>query len=524
MKKQIIKVISLLALLVTMCIPATAATTGITGVETHTKDEILTMYNIMNLAQSVPISYDVTPDTTNLTHSGALSDETLTNALDTLNFVRYIAGLSYDVTLSDEYIQYCQDGALVNSTNSSLDHYPAQPSGMDDTLFQSGYYGASKSNISSGYSTLSANIINGWMADSSSDTNLAAVGHRNWCLNPDLGATGFGFVGRYSAMYAVDYSGSDSATGVTWPAQVMPVEYFKSNYPWSYSSGTTLDGTYTVNVTNETSGQVWTMSTANGYQSSGNYALIANKNYGDQKACIIFRPSDATYSSGDVYSVKIESSSGVLAEYTVDFFSLSDSYTSVSSVSYDVHIADILAQVTSASTWAQDELVTALIDGYPVALYNDEFTADMTRGEFAHMLGMFCAMDDEIDVSDVENVFTDLGDATSDVERNKCILYLYDLGIINGISATTFEPDALVTREQIAKMLLAYENLFDTPIITQDITGYTDYNQISDWAVDGVSYMNQIGVLNGDTETTLNPKGNVTVEQSALMCYRLFSL
>lgn len=524
MKKQVIKGMLVIALAFMLCSTA-SATTGITNVDTPTKDEILTMYNIMNLSQSVAISYDTQPDTTYLTTSGELSDATLQNALDTLNFVRYIAGLSYDVTLSETYTQYCQDGALVLSANGALTHTPTQPSGMSSALYRSGYAGTSNGNISSGYSNLATNIISGWMADYIGESNLTCVGHRRWCLNPVMTSTGFGYVGRYSAMYASDnYYAKTTTTGIVWPAQTMPVEYFKSYYPWSYSAGKYLSGTYTVVLTNETSGQVWTMSTSSGYSSSGSYALVENSNYG-QTGCIIFRPSGATYNTGDVYSVVITSSSGsVLASYTVDFFSLSDSYTPVSTVSYNGKTVDMAAQVSGASSWAQEELVSALNESYPVTLYQDKFKEDMTRGEFAYMLGKFCAMEVEIDVSDVENVFTDLGDDSSNAERNKYILYLYDLGIIDGTSSTTFDPDAMVTRQQIAKMLLAYESLFETPTITQDITGYDDFNQISSWAVDGVSYMNQLGVLNGNTATTLNPKGDVTVQEAALMCYRLFSM
>lgn len=521
MKKMLFSAVISLTLLLSLT-TTSMATEGITGVETHTKDEILTMYNIMNLAEYVPVSYDVTPDTTDLTTSGELSDATLQNALDTLNFVRYIAGLNYDVTLLEKYNQYCQDGSLVMYANRTMTHTPTQPDGMSYELYRSGYTGTSSSNIAMGYTNFSKAITNAWMADSSGESNITCVGHRRWILNPTMTSTGFGIVGTYSAMYAHDNSYAYTTTsGVTWPAQTMPVEYFYSSYPWSYSAGTSLSGTYTVTLTNETSGQVWTMSTANGYQSGSDFALINNSSYG-QKGCIIFRPSGATYSAGDVYSVLITKADGdVLASYTVDFFSLSDDYTPDFSVTYNGQTIENTILVAEASSWAQNELLTAIDDGYPVSLYFNSYTEDMTRGEFAHMLGMFADGYESIG-KDYENIFTDLGTDPDDEERNNCILALQSMGVINGTSDTTFEPDELVTREQAAKMFLEYIRVFDTPTITQDITAYTDYNQISSWALDGMCYMNQIGVLNGNTDTTLNPQGNVTIEEAALMCYRFF--
>ncbi len=546
MKKTIFKTLMSLILALTFCVPA-FATTGITGVEYRTQDEILTLYHLLNLDETVTTSLSSAADLTNLTTSGTLSAASEQNALDTLNFVRYIAGLSYNVTIDETATQYAQDGsALLAYIGGGLNHYPDQPSGVSDSFYESAFSGTSGSNIAAGYGNLSTTIIHGWLADAD-DSNKDRVGHRRWALIPEMTSTGFGWVkanssayhGYYSAMYVKNSSmgNGNDINGIVWPAQNMPVEYFQSDYPWSYNTSSVITAA-TVKLTRQNDGQTWTITDDFILGPVGDGYIYLNNEYYGLPGNISFVPDNITYSAGDIYHVEITGS--VTAEYTVEFFSLDDSYTTISSVTYgespettepettepettepETTTPTVPASVDGASSWAQAELQTALDAGYPVALYEDHFTSNMTRGEFAHMLGMFASTKWSLG-DGYDNIFTDLGDDPADAERNNCILALANWGVINGMTETTFAPDELVTREQAAKMLLAYENTYSTPNITKDITGYSDYNQISSWALEGVRYMNQLEVLNGNTETTLNPQGNITVQEAALMCYRLF--
>ncbi len=529
-----------IALAVALAIPALAAdTTGITGVESHTTDEILTLYHLMELDETVSTSYTTSPDVSGRTTSGVLSAETQQNALDTLNFVRYIAGLSYDVTIDESYAQYAQDAAYALSIlNVGASHYFDQASWMSDSLYASASIGAKNGNLSAGISNLATNIVHGWMSDEGSN-NIGILGHRRWVLNPSMGETGFGIsynssssYGYYTSMYAQDYSASTSGvSGVVWPAQTMPVEYFDSNYPWSYTLGSMISGSTTVTITRQNDGETWTIVDDFFEGAIGDGYIAVNNDYYGQPGCISFIPDNITYSAGDVYQVEISGS--VTASYTVSFFSLSDSYTVQSSVSYngstvttpevtepevtEPEAEEEVADISGASSWAQAELQEALDAGYPVALYPDQFLDAMTRGEFAHMLGLF--LDVRWAFADsYPTVFTDLGD---DAEQNYYINALYSWGIINGMTDTTFEPDTLLNREQAAKLLKAAIDLRLNATVTQDISGYADASSVSSWALEGVRYLNQLGVMNGTDDNRLNPQGNLTVQEAALMCYRL---
>ncbi len=311
-------------------------------VEYHTADEILTMYHLLNLDQSVSTAYTVQPDLSGLSTSGSLSSEVQQNALDTLNFARYIAGISYDVTLDESYAQSAQDAAFALAViGEGPDHEFAQPSWMSDSLYASASLGAYYGNLSAGISDLATNIIHGWLSDEG-ENNLDALGHRRAALSPTMTATGFGLVRTssadyraYSAMSTLGNSLGGDEFGVCWPAQTMPVEYFGDDYPWSFTAGSPIATGTVVTITRVSDGRTWVLED-NFFTSESEYGYITiNNDYYGQPGCIIFKPSDITYAAGDVFEVQIDltTTAHYTVNYTVSFISLDDEYEVQPSVS-----------------------------------------------------------------------------------------------------------------------------------------------------------------------------------------------
>lgn len=282
------------------------------------------------------IGYRIRPQLSQPYAAGALSDEEFTCALNTVKTIRYIAGLSDDVYLSDEYNSLAQASSLVNYVNNELTHTPAAPSGMDKSLADKGIEGSKKSNIawtSWQNNTLKWTIISGWM-DDSDNNNLAVLGHRRWILNPSMGMTGFGSVtgsrGTYNAMYAHDKSNTsaDVSGAVCWPAANTPLSYFGSDAPWSISLGREISkddvivSLVKMNSSDKES-KVWTFSK---YLSDGDF-YVNNQNYGE-KGCIIFRPYDVGgYDDGDTFYVNVSlGDTGEIISYSVNFFDLEGFY------------------------------------------------------------------------------------------------------------------------------------------------------------------------------------------------------
>ncbi|MBE6574439.1 MAG: hypothetical protein E7652_08635 [Ruminococcaceae bacterium] len=91
-------------------------------------------------------------------------------------------------------------------------------------------------------------------------------------------------------------------------------------------------------------------------------------------------------------------------------------------------------------------------------------------------------------------------------------------GITNGIGGGKFGLGQMLTREQLATMLVnyaTYEN-FDT-FRSQDLSTFADYNEISDWALTGLEFCAETGIIKGTDKNTINPKGLATRAEMAQM-------
>ena len=252
---------------------------------------------------------------------GSLKSSALEAALNAVKQVRYAAGLDADIELSQSYSSACQAGALVNAVNSQLSHTPYQPSGMPEDLYALGYKGSSHSNIAMGYMALSYAVFDGWMYDGDSG-NIDAMGHRRWILNPTMGVTGFGQVGAYTQMYALDtsFTGVDHSY-VVWPAQQMPFCWMSDDLPWTVSCGETINAdSVRVSLYRHRDGRSWSFSSSN---SEDGYFNVNNENYG-QIGCVIFRPNDLNPMPGDLYDVSVTGIGGTL-QYSVQLFTLVNS-------------------------------------------------------------------------------------------------------------------------------------------------------------------------------------------------------
>lgn len=284
----------------------------------HTEDEIRDYLKSSGATPDNPVVYKEKPCITAPYKAGSLTDETLNSAIKMLNQVRYIAGISYNVSLNDEAIAKTQAASLVNSVNDTLSHTPEKPSDMEDSLYQLGAKGAGSSNLGAGYSTINSSIVNGYMEDGDS-SNIDRVGHRRWVLNPKMSVTGFGYCEGYTALYAFDGNNkSASEYGVAWPAQTMPTDYFGVNYPWSISMGYEVNqDSVQVKLVRLSDNRTWNFSSL----SADGYFNVNNDGYG-QTGCIIFRPDNIdAYANGDKFQVTITGLNTPVS-YQVSFFDL----------------------------------------------------------------------------------------------------------------------------------------------------------------------------------------------------------
>lgn len=97
------------------------------------------------------------------------------------------------------------------------------------------------------------------------------------------------------------------------------------------------------------------------------------------------------------------------------------------------------------------------------------------------------------------------------------VLWANQNDIINGTSPSTFEPLENISRQDLALMLYRYAG---KPAVTGDLDGFTDADQVGDWAEEAMAWAVAEGIVQGDTPTTLNPTGTATRAEAAAMLQR----
>ena len=110
-------------------------------------------------------------------------------------------------------------------------------------------------------------------------------------------------------------------------------------------------------------------------------------------------------------------------------------------------------------------------------------------------------------------------DVASNTWYSKAINWAQSNKIVNGYGGTNkFGPNDNVTRQDLAGILrnyARYKNKDITP--TGDLTKYKDYKNISSWAVASMKWAVGKGVITGNTDGTLKPKGTATRAEAAAM-------
>lgn len=94
-------------------------------------------------------------------------------------------------------------------------------------------------------------------------------------------------------------------------------------------------------------------------------------------------------------------------------------------------------------------------------------------------------------------------------------------GIVSGTSATTFSPDGVITREQMAAILYRYAQYKGYDVTAKaDLSVFTDAAQVSTYATDAMAWANASGLISGTSATTLSPAGSATRAQVATILMR----
>ena len=126
--------------------------------------------------------------------------------------------------------------------------------------------------------------------------------------------------------------------------------------------------------------------------------------------------------------------------------------------------------------------------------------------------------ENEPSIEGIGNPFTDVA---NDQWYTNAVIWAANNGIVNGITATTFAPDASITREQIATIMYRYVTKLGYEVSANgDLSAFADANSVSSYAVEAMQWAVGTGLING-IDGNLAPTATATRAQLATMLMRL---
>ena len=166
--------------------------------------------------------------------------------------------------------------------------------------------------------------------------------------------------------------------------------------------------------------------------------------------------------------------------------------------------------------YVYDLVYRGVVNGMTATTYEPE--GKLTRAQFVKLLACSLADAETLKTYEGRHPFKDSEGHWAETY----IAWAKDKGIVEGVSATEFDPEAPITREQMATIFGRYalKQGIELPKSDNAAGSFPDADKISEYAREFVELMRIAGILNGYEDGTFRPQGNATRAEAA----KLFSL
>lgn len=166
--------------------------------------------------------------------------------------------------------------------------------------------------------------------------------------------------------------------------------------------------------------------------------------------------------------------------------------------------------------YVYDLVYRGVVNGMTATTYEPE--GKLTRAQFVKLLACSLADAETLKTYEGKHPFKDSEGHWAEAY----IAWAKDKGIVEGVSATEFDPEAPITREQMATIFGRYA-LKQGIVLPKDAApaqSFPDADKISEYAREFVELMRIAGILNGYEDGTFRPQNTATRAEAA----KLFSL
>lgn len=192
-------------------------------------------------------------------------------------------------------------------------------------------------------------------------------------------------------------------------------------------------------------------------------------------------------------------------------FTMPRSRVTIEATFVEINHADICPSAdftdVDMDAWYHDAVDYAIENGMMNGVGNNLFAPDSNLSR-AMLVQVLWNLEGNPDVSTI----TEYSDVASDAWYYNAVQWATAENIVGGYGNGIYGPEDDITREQMALMLYRYAQYkgYDTTQSGADVEDFADYEDISDWALEGVTWAVNAGLLNGKGNGILDPTGDAT--------------
>ncbi|MBE7062362.1 MAG: hypothetical protein E7390_01040 [Ruminococcaceae bacterium] len=167
--------------------------------------------------------------------------------------------------------------------------------------------------------------------------------------------------------------------------------------------------------------------------------------------------------------------------------------------------------------WAREAIVKMENAGIASGITPTAFAPGkaITRGDFA----MFLVNALGLDIEPGEN----FADVKENADYSRAVAIGRAAGILKGVGDNRFNPEAEITRQDLMVICARGMRLKKELGEGADISGFPDNALIADYAVADIAAMVRVGIVKGNADGTINPLGNTTRAEAAVIMDRIVS-
>ncbi len=289
--------------------------------------------------------------------------------------------------------------------------------------------------------------------------------------------------------------------------------------PQSVSVTEGQSATFSVTATGDNLRYQWQINSGNGWSAitgatDASYTIdrTTTAMSGNQYRCIVTGNGGETTSSAATLTVR-SYEPPYTGKYSYEIVSDVGENGTIDVDRYATEGDQVTITVSPDEAYLLDDL-TVTSGGKDVALTDNgdgTYTFTMPSGDVA----ITATFAEDPNWTNPEDPSTDVSEIFTDVPANHwaqaAIQYVYDNGLMTGVSDTAFAPEATTTRAMIVAMLARLEN-----VTSAESAGFTDV-AADDWYATAVNWAASEGIVGGFGDDTFAPNDPITREQLAAM-------